>query len=169
MIIKKRRKKQQSKKIETRAAEKTHRKLLRRRRRRREVDVEGHGAAKRGAIVLVPLVVSIEHLHAADFSRLSIGRHFLSLERSSLPQSLTQFYTLRTVMNNCRDIFPFLFLATVVDRWRRSESHYTCGPTSAQIKWAKFFRPGSNTAPLGLINSQVGPANYGLFFLPKIK
>lgn len=39
--------------------------LLRRGRRRVE-DGEGHGAAERGAIVLVPLVVPAEHLVASD-------------------------------------------------------------------------------------------------------
>lgn len=67
--------------------------------------MEGHGAAERRAVVLVSLVVPIEHLHAADLSRFSIGLHFHTQHTltEAPPQSLSS--TLFTVMNDCRDIF----------------------------------------------------------------
>jgi hypothetical protein len=40
----------------------TYREFVGRGRRRREVDMEGHGAAKRGAEMFVPLVVPSKHL-----------------------------------------------------------------------------------------------------------
>ena len=40
----------------------TYREFVGRGRRRREVDMEGHGAAERGAEMLVPLVVPSKHL-----------------------------------------------------------------------------------------------------------
>lgn len=52
----------QEMRVEKKKRARTYGKFVGRGRRRREVDVEGHGAAQRGAEMLVPLVVPFKHL-----------------------------------------------------------------------------------------------------------
>lgn len=54
-------------KIKIRVREMTYWELLGRRGRTREVDVKGHGAGKSRTVMLEALVVSVEHLGAANF------------------------------------------------------------------------------------------------------
>lgn len=59
--------------------------------------MEGHGAAERGTVVFVSLVVSIKHLRIADFRRFAIGLHFFTqytLKELLSSQSVIRFISL---------------------------------------------------------------------------